>query len=253
MNHKARRFVFIVSGAAILVVAASFYAPVMKNKKGKVIIQFENYVGDKALELDSVVYENGYGQTYTISKVKYYISNIHLVSKDGKNGFVSNEYYLINQDEPASMNILLNDDIHLDYSSISFIIGVDSIHNCSGVQTGALDPVNGMFWAWNTGYVFFKLDGQSSSSKSSGNMLEFHVGGYKYPNNCIRTINLLLGNDGIKKLSDDNSEITIKADISKVFNSSNKIDFSLLSTVTDFHNATTIADNYANMFSILQQ
>jgi hypothetical protein len=36
-------------------------------------------------------------------------------------------------------------------TAIKFLLGVDSLKNVSGIQTGALDPAKGMFWTWNTG------------------------------------------------------------------------------------------------------
>jgi hypothetical protein len=253
MGRLAKSFFFIVIGVTILLVATSFFTGITENKKKhKIVLIFENYVGDEKVKLDSEVYKNGYGQSYTITRLRYYIGNIRLIRKDGAIGYNSSEYYIIDDAALIDNSIELNVDNMEGYSSIRFIIGVDSIHNCSGVQTGALDPVNGMFWAWNAGYIFFKLEGQSAASKSTGNMLEFHIGGYKEPDNCIREINLNLGINGIKKRSDNNSIIKIKTDISKVFNSTNKIDFSIISSVSDHHNATLIADNYKNMFSVQQ-
>ena len=37
-------------------------------------------------------------------------------------------------------------------------LGVDSLRNVTGVQTGALDPAMDMYWTWNTGYVMAKLE-----------------------------------------------------------------------------------------------
>ena len=48
-----------------------------------------------------------------------------------------------------------------NYNSLSFLLGVDSMHNVSGAQTGALDPANDMFWTWNSGYVMAKMEGAS--------------------------------------------------------------------------------------------
>ncbi len=253
MNLLGNRNVFIVVGAVILVVAASFCIPAKERKgNGGIMLQFVNCIGDSLVRLDSSLYKNSYGQDYSINRIRYYIGNIKLYTKDGKEGYASHEYFLIDEDGSSPNTCYLDVDPLKNYTSISFIIGVDSIHNCSGTQSGALDPVHGMFWAWNTGYVFFKMDGKASSSKSSGNMLEFHIGGYKYPNNCIREVSLNLNDNDIHIMHDGYGIIVIKADIGKVFNSVNKIDFSKISTVTDFHNATTIADNYKDMFSILK-
>ena len=177
---------------AALLAAMSFIAD-KHTAKNKLRIQFENYVEKDLLKLDSAVYTNAIGQSYSISKFKYYISNIHLRNDDNKE-FISKEYFLINEDEPASKQIVLNDIPDGNYSTISFTLGVDSLHNCSGIQSGALDPVKGMFWAWNTGYVFMKLEGKAPQSKSPGNIFEYHIGGYREPNNCIRNVELAIGN-----------------------------------------------------------
>ena len=56
-------------------------------------------------------------------------------------------------------------------------LGVDSVLNYNGVHEGALDPINGMYWTWQTGYINCKLEGNiicDSSRKS----FEYHIGGY---------------------------------------------------------------------------
>ncbi|HXP53201.1 MAG TPA: MbnP family protein, partial [Bacteroidia bacterium] len=122
-------------------------------------------------------------------------------------------------------------------------------HNCSGAQSGALDPVNAMFWEWNTGYIFMKMEGKSPVSKSPGNLLEFHIGGYRTPYNCIRTVTLKLSQQ-LNITKNRTEALTIKTNLAELFKTPTTIDFSKLSSVTDFHNATTIADNYRDMFSI---
>jgi len=228
---------------ATLGVAMSF---TNKAAEGKLTLVFDHYVGNQLLQFDSVNYKNGAGQSYIVTKFKYYIGNIRLKRKNAKD-ISFEDYYLINEEEEESKKIMLEQIPHGEYTGIEFIIGVDSLHNCSGAQSGALDPVNAMFWAWNSGYIFLKLEGKSSASKSPGNIFEYHIGGYKQPANCIRTIKL----DFSKPLSAEKmKELHIKVDIAQMLKAKTIVDFSKLSSVTDFHNATTIADNYAEMFSI---
>ena len=218
----------------------------------KLIIRFENFVGDKKLALDTITYVNDLGQTFTVTNFKYYISNIELEYENSKKSFLAQGSYLIRQDDESTWVVEM-DGIPADsYRSISFMIGVDSLHNCSGAQSGALDPINGMFWTWNTGYIFMKLEGKSPASKQPGHIFEYHIGGYKEPTNFIRTTSLTFPKEPMKINAGKITTLYIKADASKILNGRNRIDFSKLSSVTDFHNSEKIADNYVNMFSIIR-
>jgi hypothetical protein len=202
------------------------------------------------LRLDSVNYQNAFDQDFSVTKFKYYISNIVLSRKDGKPVTYKN-YFLIDEEKPDSKKVVLENIPSGEYLSVSFNVGVDSIDNCSGAQSGALDPINGMFWTWNTGYIFMKLEGISEFSTMPNAQLEYHIGGFKKPHQCIRTISLHL-NQSILITKNNNEIIEIKADILEMLKTPISIDFSTLPTVTDFNNATKLADNYADMFSILK-
>lgn len=230
---------------AALVAAMSFTS---NTGNTKLTIRFENYVGDMPLKLDSTTYKNSLGQSYTVSMFKYYVGSFHLKNTKG-NDFVSNGYFLINQDDEGSMQITIDNIPSGEYNVINFTLGVDSIDNCSGAQAGALDPVNGMFWAWNSGYIFLKMEGISSASNSTGKRLEFHIGGYREPNNCIKTIKLMLKNP-IKSIA--GNLVVIKVDVSHLFSGTEMVDFLKISSVTDFHHAKAIADNYSSMFSVIE-
>jgi hypothetical protein len=51
---------------------------------------------------------------------------------------------------------------------------------------GDLDPMNGMFWSWQTGFSSFKIEGISTFSKERKNEFFFHIGGYLDPYNSLR-------------------------------------------------------------------
>ena len=243
MNYK----LFLL--LAILVVCTSFKAI---TKKSILILHFENYVDTKRMQLDTVTYYNSLHQAFTVSNFKYYISNILLSPTNGKEIVIPNSYYLVNQDEPDTKTVKIDGIPEGEYKSIQFTIGVDSLHSCSGAQSGALDPVHGMFWAWNTGYIFIKLEGKAPESKSSGHIYEYHIGGYRVPNNCIRKVSLSLAKNPVMISSLNSPSIYIKTDANEILKTPTTVDFSTLSSVTDFHHATTMADNYKDMFSIIK-
>jgi len=231
-----------------LILLLSPFNTTAQHSKGMLSIAFKHVVDEQALLLDSGVYKNALGQTFTVSKFKYYISNIQLEKAGGKKIAVPG-YFLINEEEEASKQLLLSAIPEGEYISMQFMIGVDSLHNCSGAQSGALDPANGMFWAWNSGYVFLKLEGKAAASASPGKIFEYHIGGYMAPSNCIRTTSLLFAKP-LHISKENTGAVTIKVNAAELLRAPVTIDFSALSSVTDFHNASTIADNYTDMFSI---
>jgi len=237
-------------GISILVLSFTLRIHHPCTEQHKVTIQFRHFAGMEALILDSAVYNNDLGQSFRITKLKYYISNIHLIREKGGDLEVNSSFLIDDRDEKTK-KITISSVPEGSYSSMEFILGVDSLHNCNGAQSGALDPINGMFWAWNSGYVFLKLEGKSPSSTSPGNMLEYHIGGYKSPNNCIRKIKIAFPGKLIIDTELRSNSIELKADILEILKTPVSIDFSKLSSVTDFHNSTTIADNYQDMFSLL--
>jgi hypothetical protein len=172
--------------------------------------------------------------------------------KDGSFYFID-EYYLVSEDEEkqSSKSIPLTSIPEGDYTSIEFILGVDSARNCSGAQSGALDPINAMFWTWNTGYIFLKLEGKSKFSKAPGTIFEYHIGGYKHLENCIRKVKIPF-NQSVKVGKNNSIKIQLKVDIAEILKNPTTIDFSNLPVVNNPLNATVIADNYTDIFQLIE-
>ncbi|MFM7709775.1 MAG: MbnP family protein [Ferruginibacter sp.] len=153
---------------------------------GRIEIIFLHMVDENPLVLHDSVYWNPHKEPYSIKKLKYYLTDFYLDDTPlqiGNDPYVlidaSNEYNIIQASVPAGT-----------YHTLRFKLGVDSIDNCSGAQTGALDPANDMFWTWNSGYIFFKLEGTSDSSQADLNRIEYHLGGYKSEQAIQSTIEL---------------------------------------------------------------
>ena len=62
-------------------------------------------------------------------------------------------------------------------NKISLLFGVDSAIQVGGVGTGALDPLRGMYWTWQTGYVQWKMEG-AIRVDGVESPLELHLGGF---------------------------------------------------------------------------
>jgi len=123
--------------------------------------------------------------TLTYSTFRYYISNFELKSSDGTWWKHPESYFLVDADNPSSMNLSLTGVPEGTYTDIRYVMGVDSTRNVSGAQTGALSTTNSMFWSWSTGYIMIKAEGASPNS-SSGNFT-YHLGGFSGANNIVTT------------------------------------------------------------------
>jgi len=232
----------------VLIICSSFANA--QKAQGHVSICFINTVNNNQLILDSNEYTNPFGESYRISKLKYYISNIKLNS--AKKIFTEpDSYHLIDAADTASLHFSFYAAAN-NYNSISFIVGVDSIKNVSGAQTGALDPANGMFWTWNSGYVFFKLEGSSPASTIINNRIEYHIGGFAGAGNALQYITLPLPANEILKIQEGkSSNIIIETDINKIWQGANDLKIAATpATMTPGVLSKKIAANYSNMFTI---
>src|SRR6218665_36478 len=218
---------------------------------GSVTLHFENMVGDSALVLNTQNYVNANNDTFNVSKFNYYISNIKLTRRDNSLYTESESYHLLKANESGSLDISLANVPFGSYTSIQFMIGVDSARNVSGAQTGALDPANGMFWSWSTGYIMAKLEGTSPQSTGSGHMIMMHMGGFSGVNSVLRTVSPSFNTQTANVSSTVVPEIHFKVDLLEMLQSPHTIDFSILNVIhMPGSDAKTVADNYADMFSV---
>ena len=212
-------------------------------------VRFQNKVGDVPLIIDSVNYKNELNQDFTISKFKFYISNVSFENTNGAQTAPSTSF-LIDQEDSLSLStnsISIPSGI---YSSIEFILGVDSLHNVSGAQNGALDVLNTMFWTWNSGYIFMKLEGNSSFSNSPGHFFEYHIGGFKEPYNAIRKIKLTF-DQPVEISKHKLTDILINVNVLEILQHPNSIDFSKNSSIVEPFQSKIVSDNYEDIFSII--
>jgi hypothetical protein len=208
-------------------------------------LTFKNMVGEKQLNTDSS-YINQAGEAFTVRNFRYYISNITFIdSVDNKSQSYSDVYFLIDEKDEASKQVLLSTSLkHI--TTVEFLLGVDSIKNVSGVQTGTLDPARGMFWTWNSGYVMAKLEGNSPVANTPMHAYSYHIGGYKTNERAARKIRL-----STFATTTAEKNILVTADILKWFAGTYTIK---ITDIAFCHEpgklAMKFADNYTNMFSI---
>ncbi|MGN6494898.1 MAG: MbnP family protein [Agriterribacter sp.] len=232
-----------------MAIAYMFNSVAQTKPPGNITLQFHHVAGSRVLELDST-YQNSFGERFTVSKFKYYVSNIEFSDTiHHTNHFLKNSYFLINEAKPDSKLILLNVPAGT-YQKISFLLGVDSAKNVNGAQTGALDPLNDMFWTWKSGYVMAKLEGRSPASTLQRRMFEYHIGGYSGAHNVLGRVSLVLPH-AVEITKGKSSKIQLQADVNKWFDGAHALSITQHSACTSAGMlARQFSENYLRMFTL---
>jgi hypothetical protein len=146
---------------------------------------------------------------------------------------------------------------------VRFIIGVDSLKSVSDIsqRKGVLDPVGGaagMYWAWNSGYIFVKVEGTSPqaplNAATNERIFQYHTGLFGGKDsrtlNNIKTV-VLKGQEAAKVRKDHEApEMHVYVDILEMFSSPTNISVAVNPTSHAGPYSKTVADNYADMFKV---
>jgi len=179
-----------------------------------------------------------------VTTFKYYVSNVSLLDENDTWRLIPESYLLVNAADSASLNQLLSNVPAGTYHGVRFTIGVDSARNFGGAQTGCLDPANGMFWSWNSGYIFLKFEGEFVASNDKKYSLTFHIGGITRLNNTLRTFTQKF-DQNLKVRPDDKPRLELAANVAALFQGTTSISFDNIRSTMGGPNSVIVADNYA--------
>lgn len=146
------------------------------SESARVQISFQNKVAGQPVEYGKYNYTNLAGNLYTITLLKYYVTNVVLTTDDNVD-IKLNNYDLIDAFDVANFSTIDAGEIPNGvYKSMRFNLGIDSTRNHTGAQDGDLDPMHNMIWNWNTGYLFLKHEGKFINNTSDTTDLQYHLG-----------------------------------------------------------------------------
>jgi hypothetical protein len=182
----------------------------------------------------------------TFSEFSFYISNIRLQKEDGTWWNAPESYHLLSAKSADDAKIHLHEVPAGNYKAMEYTLGVDSLRNVSGAQTGDLAISKGMFWDWNSGYIMLKAEGMSPQSSTGS--FAFHLGGFSGANNIV-TIKTTDFNGSILTLtSSSEPTVVLLANPARLWHSSPSV-----ATRSTIHmpgaNAVTMAKDFYNNFS----
>lgn len=190
-KHTLKQFVLIVFG---LFSPAFFFA-----QNSKTEVDFSIYFGDSLLKLERY-YPLGKSDSIQITSVKFYLSAFELWLDDKLVWKEDNKFRLLDLSSKNTMQFNLNSNKPLIFNTVKFNLGIDSLTNVSGALGGDLDPTRGMYWTWQSGYINFKLEGNSNLCKTRHNEFVFHLGGFQSPNLGMQPVKLKIKNKNMINL-----------------------------------------------------
>ncbi len=123
-----------------------------------------------------------------IELLKFYISGIQFFNKGIPVWSEIQSFHLIDIEKPQSCLVKINIPDQLVADELVFNLGIDSLTSVSGAFGADLDPTQGMYWTWQSGYINLKLEGLYKSKDALAKRLVYHLGGYQQNENALQTL-----------------------------------------------------------------
>ncbi|MCF6342879.1 MAG: hypothetical protein L3J31_08760 [Bacteroidales bacterium] len=192
----------------------------------QLIFTFNHFVKTDAVEFDTIIYENAFGNPYSVATLKYFVSDFTLHLADGSTVLIDDEHYVDARDA-STLTYTPQVKIPLgNYTGLSFTFGLDTLKNITGRFPNP--PENNMEWplAMGPGYHYMKLEGKFDSTGIVKNY-QAHTG-QSMGNPYYFTVSL----PGVGFSCDCSSvNIDIFMDINKWWESPNTFDLNNMSAV----------------------
>ena len=179
----------------LMPVVLAGHAPGLVKGQTSYTIEFEANWQDRQLLADSqyTAKETGW---IRFGAIRYYVHGVALVTTTGMEIRDQRKHRLIDFSDPASTRFQIYAPEQQELSFLHFKLGVDSLTQSGGAIGEDLDPVNGMYWTWQSGYISIKLEGASLASPHQKHEFALHLGGYREPFQTIKSVSLPISTKG---------------------------------------------------------
>ncbi|HEX2898536.1 MAG TPA: MbnP family protein [Bacteroidia bacterium] len=161
---------------------------------GGVAVRFELSFGGVPLELGKP-YVLPNGAPVVVEALRFYVSDLQLLDGEKVAGSAESRFLLVDAENAASRKVAVPLKGGAAFDRIRFNLGIDSLTQVSGAMGGVLDPTTGMYWAWQSGYIHFKLEGNAAHCPARNHVFQFHLGGYLPPFAALQSVELPIGRE----------------------------------------------------------
>ena len=205
---------------------------------GKIVLKFVHYVDGQPLVKDTMKYVNAAGNVYSVSDLKYFISDVILHKTNGLNLLIykNKDIQYVDEAVPQTTTWNVLDDIYAgDYDLISFTFGIDKEKNINFRFVNP--PEVNMAWPdmMGGGYHYMMLNGFWKDNSNQKTPFNCHMGiGQTYSginNTGMVTgfiqnfFNVRLKNSGFSIHKGETKEIQIIMNIDSWFKTPHVYDF----------------------------
>ncbi len=130
---------------------------------GFVRLNFDHNVNGQVLKLNDTWYDCAAGHSFQVARLKYYVSNFTLKNENGE-VFETREIHYRDVENPDTRSFLLKNVPKDEYTSLSFVFGLDEITNVDGGLPNTTTNIN-MEWPLpgDQGYHYMKFEGRYDS------------------------------------------------------------------------------------------
>lgn len=166
MNFQLKNIAAVLAATTLFVSCSNDDdngSKVVEGAVGEAELFFDNGVAGDALDLGNS-YTNSNGETFTVKKLNYIVSNVILIKEDGSQFvYPKGESYFIISEEKGQFTVHLENVPAGDYKKVKFGIGVDQQRYLEGESAQKsfwdLAFANDMTWTWSIGYRFINFEG----------------------------------------------------------------------------------------------
>nr|WP_294858819.1 MbnP family protein [uncultured Fluviicola sp.] len=166
---------------------------------GQLTIDVNLTLGEQLVGLNRAASLNE--RSFQLEQARFYLSKFEFYQNDQLVAVDPVEAYLVDFEIDSTRKIIFPAIQSAQIDEIRFLLGIDSITNTSGAMNGALDPMYGMYWSWQSGYINCKLEGTFLTPEREA--FQLHLGGYASPFSGAQRIVLKNSKTGIVQLNID--------------------------------------------------
>jgi hypothetical protein len=178
-----KKFVFVLFLAIFSLLITSCDPKEPEEVKPAVLtVKIDSKWGSNPFEVQQV-YTDNYGNRVRVDNFQSYISMLTLMKSDGSEVLLK-DFHLQNFMDATTLTFEVPVGT---YTGVRFGVGVPATYNMHVDPAGypnshplSVAGSQGMFWTWNTGYIFTKFEGKADTTGTEGTDLlhsySFHTG-----------------------------------------------------------------------------